>query len=340
MAKRVWGDEETQFFFDLTPDRILGAIEESTTYHCTGRILALNSMENRVYEIEVETDEPVKTPSEAFRIAKFYRPGRWTKEQILEEHQFLLDLVENEIPAVAPEAFSDGKTLHKLPEADIWYTMFRKVGGRSPDELPDDELRQVARLLGRLHNVGASRSAEHRLTINPQTYGRENMEYLLSNDIVPETIREAYSTTVNAICDQSEELFKGIPLQRIHGDCHFGNLLKNQHGFFWVDFDDMLVGPCVQDLWLICPGRDSEAQEKLRQLVEAYEIMRVFDQRTLKLIEPLRSLRMIHFQAWIAKRWPDPAFPKAFPYFGSERYWFEQLQDLREQQSLIAESLW
>jgi len=332
----AWGQKDTQYFFELTPDRILDAVE-SVGIRCTGRSLALNSMENRVYEVEVEVEDRsrLKSPSEAFRIVKFYRPGRWSAAQIQEEHQFLVDLQENEIPVVAPLPFADGSTLKKIPDANIWYTVFPKIGGRSPEELDREQLERVGRLLARLHNVGAVRTATHRVAINPDTYGRSNLQYLLEHRMIPAEIEGAYADVVKQICDFSEPWFVEAESQRIHGDCHFGNLLWGPSGPFWVDFDDMVRGPCVQDVWLIMPGRDEYAREQLGIMLDAYDQMRPFDRRTLRLIEPLRALRFVHFSAWIARRWADPAFPRVFSHFGTQRYWQEQLQDLQEQLRLI-----
>lgn len=337
-SKSAWGDASTKFFHELTPDRILDAVERSLGVRCTGRALALNSMENRVYELEIELDEAPRNPSARFRIAKFYRPGRWNEQQIREEHEFLADLNELEIPAVAPLTFHDGDTLHQLQDTGLWYAVFPKIGGRSPDELHDDQLAQVGRLLARIHNVGASRPAQHRVVLTPETYGIANLRDLIDRGAIPSEVRSDYITTVESICRLSSPWFAESPSHRIHGDCHMGNLLSGREGMFFVDFDDMVSGPAVQDLWLLLPGRDEEAQRQMRILLTAYETMRPFDRRSLRLIEALRALRFVHFSAWIAKRWADPAFPRAFPHFGSSRYWVEQLADLREQLDLLEQT--
>ena len=333
--KSVWGNQETEFFLALTPEKILDAIETSTGLRCTGRVLALNSMENRVYEVEIEMDTPPKNPSERFLICKFYRPGRWSYATILDEHQFLLELKDAEIPVVAPLPFLDGRTLHELDSKALYYTTFPKCAGRSPDELNDDQLAQVGRLLARMHGVGAMHTAPHRMTLNPVTYGLENLRYLMETNSLPLDVSALYEKTVQAICSKAEPLFQACKTQRIHGDCHFGNLIFGREGFSFVDFDDMINGPIVQDIWLVIPGRDQESKMQLEMLIEGYEMMRPFDRAGLKLIEPLRALRFVHFSAWIARRWQDGAFPKAFPNFGTAVYWRSQLQDLQEQLDLI-----
>ena len=336
-SKSVWGDETTSFFYELTPDRILDAVESSTGLRCTGRAMALNSMENRVYEIEIELDEKPMNPSDRFLIAKFYRPGRWSREQILDEHTFLAELAEHEIPVVAPRAFLDGDTLHTMKEAAIYYAVFPKLGGRSPDELNDEQLAQVGRLLARLHGVGAARRAAHRLVLSPETYGIANLKHLVDSKTIPAEVLPAYKQTVEAICELTSPWFQDATKQRIHGDCHFGNLITGREQMFFVDFDDMVMGPPAQDVWLLIPGRDDYSTRQLNTLLDGYESMRPFDRSTLRLIEPLRALRFIHFSAWIGRRWKDPAFPRAFPQFGTARYWQEQLADLRDQLSLISE---
>lgn len=338
MTQSAWGDERTRFFFELTPDRVLEAVEESG-FRCTGLCIGLNSFENRVYEVELETDgAPPSKASERLanrRIVKFYRPGRWTREQILEEHLFIQDLNEAEIPAVAPLRFPDGATLRQTPGSGIWYTLFPKIGGRAPDELDADQLVRIGRLLGRMHGVGAARAAVHRVEIGPETYGRANLKFLSDGDWVPAELRTRFADVVSAICEAAAGLFAGVAMHRIHGDCHLGNLLWSERGPFFVDFDDMLRGPAVQDLWLLIPGRDEGAREKLELMLSGYEEMRGFDRRTLRLVEPLRALRFVHFCAWIARRWEDPAFPLAFPQFGTPRYWNELTLDLEEQLRLI-----
>jgi len=331
-------------FFQLTPERVLEAVE-SSGLQCTGRCIALNSFENRVYDVEIEAVEieeehgvSAKHPSANRRVVKFYRPERWTQEQILEEHHFLEDLKEAEIPAIGPLPFPDGKTLHQISNSSIWYAIFPKVGGRAPDELSDEQLIRVGRLLARIHNVGAARPAPHRIRIEPATYGISNLEFLLKYNWIPPEFVRRYEQAVREICEISEPAFKAFPYQRLHGDCHLGNLLSNDSGLLFLDFDDMVSGPEVQDIWLLIAGRDTEALRQREVLLEGYREFRNFDSNQLKLIEPLRALRFVHYTTWLAKRWDDPSFPLAFPQFGSHHYWSKEVDDLERQLKWIRSS--
>lgn len=329
---RVWGSGETEFFYQLDPATILDHIDK-LGFKTTGRCLALNSLENRVYEIEIENDD-AKTASERFVIAKFYRPGRWSREQILEEHQFLFDLQEAEIPVIAPLKFS-GESLFETEPQKLFYCLYPKRGGRNPDELKDSMARDLGRLLGRMHMVGRKRPFNHRVKLNPDTYGNQNLESLLAMNVIPESFKQGYEVLAKQFINQITPHFQNIPTQRVHGDCHWGNILYTEtEGFFFIDFDDVVQGPVVQDLWLMIPGRDQEAQRLKEMFMESYALWSDFPRNQLKLIEALRGLRYLHFDHWIAKRWQDPSFPQAFPHFMSERYWGERINDLREQISL------
>lgn len=325
----MWGSGETEFFYQLEPTTILNHIDK-LGFESTGRCLPLNSLENRVYEIEIENDA-AKNPSERFVIAKFYRPGRWSREQIQEEHDFLFDLQEAEVPVIAPLKF-DGESLFQMEEAPILYTLFPKRGGRNPDELTDQMARDLGRLIGRIHSVGRKRPFQSRLNLTPEVYGDKNLESLLALNIIPENFKTSYETLAQQFISTIKPLFQNIPRQRVHGDCHWGNLLwTEENGFFFIDFDDVVSGPVVQDLWLMIPGRDDYAKRQRELFMESYALWGDFPINQLKLIEPLRGLRYLHFDNWIAKRWNDPAFPLAFPHFNSERYWGEKINDLREQ---------
>lgn len=322
--------DSTKAFFELTPERVLAAVERLGT-RCTGRVLALNSMENRVYEVELDVDlGPQAGKWDAYRVVKFYRPGRWTREQILEEHAFLQDAAAAEIPVVVPIPFENGETIATVEDAPIYYSVFPKVAGRIRDELTDPELEQIGRLIARLHAIGATRPFKHRLSLTCQTYGYENLKYLQEHRLLPTSVEAHYLTVAERILKTTEPWFSQVAMQRIHGDCHLGNILWWGAQCFMVDFDDSLQGPCMQDLWLLTPGRDEDSMRRQERIIQGYETMRSFDRSSIRLREPLRALRMIHFTTWIAKRFEDPAFKRVFVDYGSERYWREQLVALQE----------
>jgi Ser/Thr protein kinase RdoA (MazF antagonist) len=336
MSQYVWGDEQTQYFYQLTPDHVLNAAE-SLGYQTTGRVLTLNSMENRVYEVEIDLDSPSDNPSDSFIIFKFYRPGRWNQNQIQDEHDFLWDLKDHELPVIAPLKYA-GQTLFQS-EDKLWYAAFPKQGGRAADEWTDSLLEQMGRLLARLHNVGKVKDAQHRIKLDVESYGIKNLEYLLNHDIIPPEYRQSYETLAKQIFTLSTPLFDNAVFQRTHGDCHHGNTLLGKEGPYLIDFDDMVMAPKVQDIWMVTPGRDQYSMQQRKVLLDAYQGMADFDMRELKLIESLRSLRMIHFTAWIAHRHADQAFQRAFPNFGTAQYWEKELFDLREQIGFIQDNL-
>ena len=331
-----WGNAPTRYFYELTPDVIFNAVE-ALGYHCTGRCMPLNSMENRVMEVEIEPEHPVESESDRFRIVKFYRPLRWNREQILEEHFFLRELEECEVPVVVPEASANGATLFELEEQSIFYCVYPKVGGRNPDELSRDQLQRMGRMLARLHNIGSRSEAPSRIRLTPESYGLNSLDFLLDSESIPVELEDDYIDVVEEICDRSEPYFSVAATQRVHGDCHYGNILWSPAGPSFVDFDDMVVAPPVQDIWLMTPGRDDDSLAQREVLLGTYEALTTFDRRTLLLVEPLRALRFIHFSAWIAKRWSDPAFKRTFPEFSTTNYWNEQLHDLKECLELIRE---
>ncbi len=327
--KSPWGDQETKFFYELTPHAILDSVEECLQTRTTGRLMALNSLENRVYDIELEDDDGTHV------IAKFYRPCRWTKEQIIEEHQFLNDLHSAEINVVRPLTLHNGSSIASTKNSNLLMAIFPKVRGRAPDEVNPEMLRELGRLIARVHTIGSNRKANHRLKLTPETYGQINLDYLLSANMLPPQLVKEFSGTVENILQLATPLFQDLAepeMIRIHGDCHLGNLIQTATGMCVVDFDDMVVGPPVQDLWLLLPGAPAE---DLEQVLNGYESMRKFDRRSLKLITPLRALRMIHFSAWLAKRWQDPSFPRAFPQFNTTEYWQSLLRDLQVAEQAI-----
>ena len=316
-----------QHFFTLTPERVLDAVERSG-HVTTGLCYPLNSLENRVYEVELDDRSRV--------VGKFYRPGRWGEETIRDEHRALAALREAEIPVCAPLAFPDGDTLHATPEK-IFFALFPRTGGRIPDELIGDEYVQLGRLVARIHNVLGMLRLRHRPSLSPETYGTECLRTILERAPMPAGIQRRYVDAVERLVTLATERFAGIETIIAHADCHRGNLLRGREGWFFLDFDDMAVAPPVQDLWLLLPARARDCKAELDLLLEGYEQFRRFDRGTLGLIEALRGLRYVRYAAWVARRWDDPAFPRAFPDWGSERYWEGQVSDLHDQIALLEE---
>ena len=331
-----WGQGETRYFYELSPDRVLDAVER-VGVRATGRLLQFNSLENRVYEVEIETEDDTRSWQRK-KIIKFYRPGRWSKEQILDEHIFLNDLSSEGIPVAAPEPFEDGSTLTKLNDLDMYCSIFPRVRGRNPDELTAEQFESLGRILARLHNVGESRQSQHRLNLDTNSLGTENLKNIIDTNSIPKELKNVYKQTFEKILDLTEPHLSCIPKQRIHGDCHMGNVLTGAEGLFFVDFDDMLVGPPVQDIWLLTPGRDKGSNTMRNSLISGYQTLRHFDTTQLKLTESLRAMRYVHFSAWIGKRFDDPYFQRTFPNYGTWNYWNEQRQDLEQQLTLIEQA--
>ncbi len=314
-------------FDTLTPDLVLDAVE-SIGYLSDARVLALNSYENRVYQVGIEDETPL--------IAKFYRPGRWSDAAILEEHQFSLELAEHEVPVVAPLE-RDGSTLFE--HAGFRFALFPRRGGRAPEPGNLDQLYRLGQLLGRMHAVGANRPFEHRETLGVQNFGHDSLSTLLEGDFVPRSLLPAYESVARDLLKRVEDVFASTDFTpiRLHGDCHPGNILARDDAFYLVDLDDCRMGPAVQDLWMMLAGERHERLGQLAELVDGYNEFHDFAPRELPLIEAPRALRLMHYSAWLARRWDDPAFPMSFPWFGSERYWGDQVLILREQMSALQE---
>lgn len=315
-------------FAALTPDMVLDAVE-SLGYLSDARVLALNSYENRVYQIGIEDELPL--------IAKFYRPDRWSNEAIKEEHAFSLELADCEIPVVAPMQ-RDGETLFE--HAGFRFALFPRRGGRAPEPGNLEQLYRLGQLLGRLHGVGASKPFVHRQTLGVDNFGHASLATLLEGNFIPKSLLPAYESVARDLLKRLDELFARVrytPI-RLHGDAHPGNLLCRDDSFHIVDLDDCRMGPALQDLWMMLAGGERhERLSQLAELIDGYQEFHDFDSRELPLIEGLRSLRLIHYSAWLARRWDDPAFPMSFPWFGSERYWGEQILILREQLAALDE---
>jgi len=318
-------------FAALSPDLIIEAIESDDKLLCDGRLLALNSYENRVYRVGIEDGEPL--------IAKFYRPGRWTEEQINEEHEFALELAAADIPVVAPLATDSGDTLRK--QGEFYFALYPMRGGRSPELDNPDQLQIIGRFIGRLHKVSETAQFNHRSVVDSQTLGRESSEYLTSNNRLPPELATAYTSLINDLLSKVEARFdacKQVESIRLHGDFHPGNILWRDETPHIVDLDDARTGPAVQDIWLFLSGDRQYQQARLADLLDGYTMFRDFDPAELGLVEALRTLRIIHYAAWLDKRREEPAFQQAFPWLESNRYWDDHILSLKEQSSALDEA--
>ncbi|HSH97268.1 MAG: serine/threonine protein kinase [Methylophilaceae bacterium] len=317
-------------FEALTPDLILDALD-SIDLHGDGRLLALNSYENRVYQIWMDDGLPI--------VAKFYRPARWSDQAILEEHAFVASLAEAEIPVVAANQIAE-KSLFSYQ--GFRFAVFPKHGGRAPELDRENTLEWIGRFIGRIHAIGALAPFETRPTIDIASFGVEPSEFLLANDFIPIELREVYRGLVKQALDGVKRCFDRageVASLRLHGDCHLGNMLWTDDGPHFVDFDDACMGPAIQDLWMLLSGDSQEMRQQFNQVLTGYESFYDFNPQEIHLIEALRTLRLIHYAGWIARRWHDPAFPLAFPWFNTQRYWQDRVLELREQIALMDEPL-
>lgn len=315
-------------FADLDPQAVVAALE-ALGLACDGRVLALNSYENRVFRVGIEGAPPL--------IAKFYRPGRWSDEGILEEHAFAAELAEAGVPVVPPLSLA-GRTLHHHGVHRV--ALFPVRGGRPPEPGDRATLTALGRCLGLLHAVGARRPFAHRPQLAIDRHGDDALESLLASPLLPPELADNLARLGDALLDRVEARWERIdaaPL-RIHGDCHLGNILWREDAPQFLDLDDCLTGPAVQDLWMLVSGSPEEQREQIAGLLEGYRVFREFDAAELGLIEALRALRMLHFHAWVCQRWDDPAFPAAFPWFGERRNWERLLQQIQEQLSILQET--
>ncbi|MCC7547590.1 MAG: serine/threonine protein kinase [Burkholderiales bacterium] len=313
----------------LTPDLILDAVD-STGVRSDGRLLALNSFENRVYQVGIEDGQPL--------IVKFYRPGRWSGEAILEEHAFALALAQAELPVVAP-LDSGGRTLHAFD--DFRFALYPRQRGRAPELEAQDTLTWMGRFIARIHAIGALQPFVHRPTLDIASFGEAPMAYVLEHGFVPQDLRPAYQSLVPRLVARIRAAFEEagpIGHLRLHGDCHPGNVLWAEDGPHFVDLDDARMGPAVQDIWMLLSGEREARVQQLRWVLDGYWEFGEVDLHELRLIEPLRTLRMIHYAGWLALRWQDPAFPAAFPWFNTQRYWQDHILALREQAAALDEA--
>ncbi len=319
-------------FYRLDPDTILHALE-SMGLHPDGRLLALNSYENRVYQVGIEDGLPL--------VVKFYRPARWSDAAIQEEHAFLQALASAEIPVVAPIEFSHN-TLHTYNQADasFRFAVFPRQGGRAPELDRPEHLEWMGRFIGRIHAIGMLETFKHRPSLSIACFGEEPGQYLLEQGFIPADLQEVYRGVLAQALEGVKRCFDRagqVQNLRLHGDCHLGNVLWTDTGPHFVDFDDSRMGPAIQDIWMLLSGERDTQTMQLNDFLAGYECFCEFNPRETHLIEALRTLRLIHYSAWLAKRWEDPAFPFAFPWFNTQRYWQDRILELREQVALMDE---
>lgn len=316
-------------FATLTPDRVLSAIERAG-FACDGHLLALNSYENRVYRVGLDDGASV--------IAKFYRRGRWSDAAIAEEHAFAEELANAEIPVVAP--------LHRTPQSCLWidddlrFALFPNRPGRTPELEDPAVLEWIGRFLGRIHAQGSAAKFRTRPALTIARFGHEPVAYLRAHGFIPQDLRPAYDSIADALLEQIGTVFDLVgPVRqiRLHGDCHPGNILWTAAGPHFVDLDDCMTGPAIQDLWMLVSGGPAELRAQLDDLLEGYGEFADFDRHEIALVEPLRTLRIMHYAGWLARRWEDPAFPRAFPWFVEPKYWEQHVLNLREQIAAMEE---
>jgi len=318
--------DEGNFFQELGPDAVLALVERALEIELTNLFRPLNSYINRVYELRQEDGTGL--------VVKFYRPGRWSGEALLEEHDFLLELAAEEIPVIAPLRLADSTTLGS--SNGVRFAVFPKRGGRSVDEFDDEQWLQLGRLLGRVHLVGERTSARSRPLMSPAVTTRQQLDYLLAGSIVPAEVKPPLQQVVEAIIAEIEPLFAGIHPIRIHGDCHFANIIHRPgESFFLIDFDDMVMGPPVQDIWMLLPGTPEETLTETELFLEGYETFRSFDRRSFRLVEPLRAMRFVHYMAWCAHQVAGDGYTRVLDDFGTPGYWHREIADLEDQLARI-----
>ena len=319
---------ESHPYEKLSPDLVMDVVE-SQGYLTDARILALNSYENRVYQVGIEGASPL--------IAKFYRPERWSRAQILEEHEFTQALKDLEISVVPPSPDESDNTLREF--AGFEFALYPRQGGHAPNLDDFDALLSLGRTLGRIHALGKAKPFEHRPTLSVQTFARDSYRFLLDNKFIPSGLFLAYETLGADLIQRCETIFSRVKYQsiRLHGDCHPGNILWRDEVPHFVDFDDARNGPAIQDLWMLLSGERDQQTAQLSEILDGYQEFCDFDFAELALIEALRTLRIMHYSAWLARRWSDPAFPHHFPWFNTERYWAEHILELREQMAALQE---
>ena len=321
MNKSDKPQQETAFH-SLTPDTVITLVEGALGKRCTNLCRPLISYINRVYELQFEDGSGL--------VVKFYRPGRWSQQGLQDEHDFLLELAGEEVPVVAPLLLRDGSSLGSYN--NIHFAVFPKMGGRSFDEYSDDQWEELGRLLGRTHNIGAMHLPKDRLTMAPDISTRQQVDYILVGSFMPEDLLARFRDLTDSLIREITPLFDQERMIRIHGDCHFSNLIyRPGESFYIIDFDDMVTGPPVQDFWMLLPGHREDSTAEIEIFLEGYETFRAFDMSSLRLIEPLRAMRYIHYTAWCAYQFAEDGETRVDEEFGSRHYWQTEMGDLEDQ---------
>jgi Ser/Thr protein kinase RdoA (MazF antagonist) len=329
VRRRVENAQPGSGFGALTPDAVITAVEDASGLKCTSLCRPLNSYINRVYDVELDDRTHV--------IAKFYRPGRWSRDALQDELDFLAELHADEVPVVPPLSGRDGALLHQWH--DTWFAVFPRKGGRAMEEPTPNAWRHIGRLIARLHAVGARRAPRDRVHLHPRQATAAQLDFILASGTVPRNFVAEYRDTASRLIERIAPFFEGVETFRIHGDLHFGNILSRpEEGYHLLDFDDMAVGPAVQDMWLMLPDRLARAKIEMAYLLEGYETFMDFPRGTLRLIEPLRAMRFVHFTAWCARQKADGGFMRLAPDWGTPGFWRQQIEDLLTQMQEIEDA--
>ncbi len=315
--------EHPSAFPDLGPDTVLNLAETALDIPCTNLCRQLNSYINRVFELEAADGRGL--------VVKLYRPDRWSKKALQDEHDFLLELDQHEIPVIPPLILRNGETLGNLK--NLYFSIFPRCGGRSYDEFNEEQWLEIGRLLGRSHAIGAIHPSRDRITMLPGHSTKKQVQFILESNVIPQApLAARFSSVCHEIIDEIIPLFDGTNLGRIHGDCHFSNIIyRPGESFFLIDFDDMAMGPAIQDLWMLLPGTPQESLLEIDLFLEGYETFHHFDRRSLRLIEPLRAMRFLHYISWLTHQYIADGSAPIVPEFGSTQYWETEIADLADQ---------
>lgn len=317
-------------FSELSPDRVLQWVEQALGRPAANLCRPLGSYINRVYDVQMDDGSWV--------VPKFYRPGRWSRDALQDEQDFLKELSEAEIPVVAPLAGVDGELLHE--QHGLTFAIFPKKGGRALEEPTPEQWKELGRLLARLHTVGEQHAPRDRVRLHPEISSSQHLDFILEGEFPNPRVRDDYAEVADDILERIAPLFDDLATTRLHGDCHRANILgRPGEPFFLIDFDDMSVGPPVQDLWMMLPGHLKNSRAEMDLLLEGYETFRTFDYSTLRLIEPLRAMRIIHYTAWCARQKRDGGFARVAPDWGSTAFWRQETADLQRQRQEIEDAL-